>query len=163
MLRICNQFKIRNQWLEIVLFPSLIAIGFNGPEIQGSLVFDVNTSCVGKCRKFELLIDHVLFHRQLYLVVLVGCRVGRALIPLGVPKETIENFRVLSDLRFAVHKKARRILVNSALFFGHDARIILLLAPARPLRAPLWDRLSRSARFSSRLDSPRIHSGYCLI
>jgi len=42
----------------------------------------------------------------------------------------------LSDLSFAFHKKARRILVNSALFFGHDARIILLLAPARPSGRP---------------------------
>ena len=65
----------------------------------------------------------------------------RRIIPLGVPKETIEIFRVLSDLRFAFHKEASRILVKSALFFGHDARIIP----------------------SSRLDFPRIHSGYCLI
>jgi len=43
------------------------------------------------------------------------------IIPFGVPNETIENFRALSDLRFAFQKKAKRILVNSALFFGHDA------------------------------------------
>jgi hypothetical protein len=70
------------------------------------------------------------------LIILTG-----GIIPLGIPKETIEYFRVLSDLRFAFYKEARRILVKSAFFFGHDARIIP----------------------SSRLDFSRIHSGYCLI
>ena len=67
--------------------------------------------------------------------------VKEGVIPLGIPKETIEYFRVLSDLRFAFYKKARRILVKSAFFFGHDARIIR----------------------SSCLDFSRIHSGYCLV
>ena len=79
----------------------------------------------------------------------------QVVIPLGITKETVGNFRVLSDSRFRFNQCGRRILVKSS-FFLVMMPVSLCYLPHTTLRdrlSPLWSS-SYGAR-ARRLHQPR--------